>query len=85
MCTRPLHDLCAVAGCAAPGRPQLCLWDGRRHRHGRIHYECHAAALSEHGLTFRSGGWYLVCDTHYIVLWRAAQAWRTRRHTEEQS
>lgn len=61
------QHLCAVNDCTDPGKPQVCLYDGRYHHHGCIHYDCPRAEATGHGLTFRPG-WGLVCDRHYASL-----------------
>jgi len=64
------QTLCAVSGCEHRGIPQVCLYDGRRHHHGCIHYDCDAAKMTRHGLMFREG-WGLLCPSHYAVLLNA--------------
>lgn len=59
---------CAVLDCPNEGRPQVCMYDGRFHHHGRIHYDCQRADTTEHGLAFRPNGWRLICDEHYATL-----------------
>jgi hypothetical protein len=63
---------CAVEGCTDRGRPQVCPYDGRYHRHGKVHY------ANEHPwhptLAFRSGAWRGICDRHYEVIIGAARA-----------
>ena len=59
------QSVCAVVGCEAKGKPQICPYDGHYHHHGCIHY---ADAAAGHGLTFRTDGWCYVCDTHHAVL-----------------
>jgi hypothetical protein len=61
------HSLCAVEGCEHRGGPQRCIYDGSRHHHGCIHYDCTAAQNTTHGLTFRDG-WGWLCPSHYAVL-----------------
>lgn len=76
--------LCAVQDCISPGRPQICLYDGRYHHHGCIHYD---SAPANHGLVFRPG-WGLLCDHHYQTLEEAqarAQAARLVARAHEGS
>lgn len=61
------RNLCAVEGCEHTAVPQICLYDGRYHHHGCIHYDCDAAKVTEHGLQFRDG-WGWLCPSHYAVL-----------------
>lgn len=70
--------LCAVEGCEHRGEPQRCLYDGREHHHGCIHYDCEAAKITNHGLTFRDG-WGLLCASHYAVLRRAQRQLKLRQ------
>lgn len=60
--------ICAVEGCPKRGMPYRCLYDGAEHHHGCIHYDCDAAKVTNHGLTFREPGWGLLCPKHYDVL-----------------
>lgn len=66
--------LCAVDGCERQGSPQVCLYDGSYHGHGRIHYDCERAERSNHGLKFRQDVWRKICAEHYDVLRRALNA-----------
>lgn len=70
--------LCAVEGCEDQGHAQVCVYDGRRHHHGCIHYDCGAAEVTKHGLTFRDG-WGWLCEAHYDVLKRSQQALEAAR------
>lgn len=63
--------ICAVEDCPEEGKRHACLYDGRLHHHGCIHYDCEAAKSTNHGLKFRKG-WGLLCDGHYKVLEAAA-------------
>lgn len=68
------YDLCAVTDCMAWGEPQVCLWDGKYHHHGRIHYDNGYPSAVRGGLTFRDlddGGWRGVCKAHMAIM-RAA-------------
>jgi hypothetical protein len=56
---------CAVEGCEEQGKPQVCPYDGRMHRHGKVHYDC---GSPKSALKFRGGRWRLICDTHLGVL-----------------
>ena len=56
---------CAVEDCHEWGKPQVCVYDGRYHHHGRIHYENGHPFHPE--LRFRGmdeGGWRGICNTH---------------------
>lgn len=66
---RERQTLCAVVDCIAPGMPHRCPWDGQRHHHGCVHYDCQAAqpAVARSGLEFRPG-WGLLCSYHYAAL-----------------
>ena len=66
------HPLCAVKDCPNPGRPQICLYDGKYHHHGCIHYSEHPYDTLE----FRNGGWYYLCDEHYSQLKIERDNWR---------
>ena len=57
--------LCAVDGCDHEGKPQICPFDHRAHRHGCIHYGCGYPASA---LTYRAEGWHWICDEHYKVV-----------------
>lgn len=67
---------CAVVGCSEPGRPQVCPYDGRRHGHGAVHYDCGSPPSA---LTFHEDDWYWVCDTHYAVLVEERRAFEAER------
>jgi len=56
---------CAVLGCDEPGRPQVCPYDGSRHGHGAIHYDC---GYPKSALEFHKGDWYWICNGHYAVV-----------------
>lgn len=71
--------VCAVEGCPEEGKRQICLYDGKLHHHGCIHYNCEAAKMTKHGLTFREGGWALMCDKDYAVM---KKAYEERFHGE---
>ena len=72
--TLPIDDgRCAVVDCVERGRPQVCLTDGRYHRHGYIHYED-----GDGGLVFRRGAWHWLCDAHYRQIAVAARKEPTR-------
>ena len=73
--------ICAVEGCDHVGEPQTCLYDGRDHHHGCIHYDCDAAKATKHGLTFRDG-WGYLCASHYAILKRAQQQRGAGRRAE---
>lgn len=71
MATETDTRLCAVEGCPAWGEPQVCLYDGRYHHHGRIHYGARYPEMEELGITFRDiedGGWRGICSRHYGIL-----------------
>lgn len=59
---------CAVDGCPGVGRPQVCLYDGKYHHHGFIHYGMEYPEMRELGITFREGGWKGICNEHYALL-----------------
>ncbi len=73
------QHICAVVDCAGAGRRQTCLYDGRHHHHGCIHYNCPAADVTEHGLRFRPRSWGLLCDEHFAVLRTAQESWQAAR------
>jgi hypothetical protein len=58
---------CAVVGCHERGQAFACPYDGLRHGHGCIHYNCHHephfAPASK--LTFLPEGWHRICPKHY--------------------
>lgn len=64
------QEVCAVVGCEKRGRPQVCLYDGRAHHHGCIHYD----VAKTNGDASRAGieefrkDWCLLCDDHYSAL-----------------
>jgi hypothetical protein len=70
----PTLNVCAVEDCWRPGSPQVCLYDGAFHGHGRVHYDCRRAERTAHGLTFRADSWRQLCAEHYDVLRRALEA-----------
>ena len=78
--------LCAVKDCEVEGKPQVCLWDGRLHGHGRIHYDCAVAReeAKKAGLQFREGDWHLMCDEHYAAL-KAASSHYARLQAEREA
>lgn len=59
--------LCAVVGCEEQGAPQVCPYDGAKHGHGRIHYNCHRYQhfAPKSKLRFRNDQWRLLCERHY--------------------
>lgn len=68
---------CAVQGCTKGGRSQVCIYDGRYHHHGRIHYGPDYPEMAELEISFRKledGGWRGVCDEHYALLRDAREA-----------
>lgn len=65
---------CAVVDCINAGRPQICPYDDRYHRHGHIHYGDGMPSA----LTFRDDGWHYVCDAHYTTLTGELDAHRIR-------
>ncbi|MEO7667151.1 MAG: hypothetical protein ABIU97_08985 [Dehalococcoidia bacterium] len=69
-------ELCAVTDCERRGRPHICLYDGRYHRHGHIHYETAEGStrLNPMGLTFRHDGWRFICNSHYQQLKEVCEA-----------
>jgi len=73
-------ERCAVEGCEEAGRAQVCVYDGRYHWHGKIHYENGHPFHPE--LRFRAledGGWRGVCNDHYQAIKNGAQAELARR------
>lgn len=60
---------CAVVDCLDRGGPRTCPYDGRYHRHGRIHYGTIPSSL-----TFHKGAWDYLCYGHYVVLVRELDA-----------
>ena len=71
--TMPIDDgLCAVEGCDERGRPQVCPYDQRYHRHGCIHYENDHPFHPE--MRFKSGAWRRICDPHYATIAAGAVA-----------
>lgn len=69
--------LCAVEDCDGLGRPQVCLYDGRYHHHGFIHYGEQYPEMAELGLTFRTGEWRGICEPHYATLKVGRQKYAT--------
>lgn len=66
-------NLCAIKDCPNPGRPQICLYDGKYHHHGCIHYK------EDHpwnNFKFRKDGWYWVCDEHYAIMKADREGWQ---------
>jgi hypothetical protein len=55
---------CGVEGCGDEGRPQICPYDKRYHRHGMVHYQC---GYPESRLAFRKG-WHLLCNEHFAIV-----------------
>ena len=68
---------CAVGGCEADGRPQVCIYDSRYHRHGKIHYV--NAHPFHPALWFKDGPWCDVCNPHYAEMKAGAEALRQER------
>jgi len=69
----PIDDgICAVEGCTAWGRPQLCPYDRKYHRHGYIHYENGHPAHPT--MVFRRGAWHWICDRDYEAVVGALRA-----------
>lgn len=58
---------CAVIGCPNPGQSHVCPYDGVRHHHGRIHYDC---GYPKHSVEFHPDAWDYVCYVHYELLKR---------------
>jgi hypothetical protein len=67
-----MQNRCAVVGCSREGRPQICPYDGSRHHHGRIHYDC---GYPKHSVAFHEGTWDLICDVHYKVVTEERKTW----------
>ena len=63
---------CAVVRCFKRPRPRVCPYDGTRHGHGAIHYDC---GYPESSLKFRTGDWFWICDEHYLVCAAEREAW----------
>lgn len=68
--------VCAVIGCEKEGKPHVCPHDGRFHGHGCVHYNC---GCPVHSLTFRTDGWYWLCDEHYEIVKREREEWFNAR------
>lgn len=66
--TTAIRNPCAVEACEQEGRPKVCLYDGRYHHHGAIHYETAQRGKLKTDLTFRDDHWYWICSDHYTQL-----------------
>jgi len=72
------QEPCAVVNCPEHGGPQVCPYDKKYHRHGRIHYDC---GYPVHSVTFHpiEEGWFYVCNSHYALLKLEREAFEARQ------
>jgi len=66
---------CAVDGCFQDPKSHVCPYDGGRHGHGAIHYDC---GYPEHSVKFRKGDWFWICNEHYDLCVRERAEWEKR-------